>query len=340
MAATGRPRTPRRTGAGILAVGAVVALVVAGCGGGSGGRGTGLALAAHPAAAPTSTTTAPPVTEEAPSTTTSTTAPLPGLGPGAKGATVAALEARLTSLHYEVGAVDDTYDQDTAYGVMAFQKVTGMARTGRATDDVVAAVDAAKPTPPPPLVPAGGANRVEVDLARQVLFLYEGGNLAKILTVSTGSGVRFCSQGYCRNAITDPGSFSVYRQAHGWEHGPLGDLYNPAYFDGGIAIHGSPSVPASPASHGCVRIPMHAAEWFPSHISLGTPVYVAGTDGSIPAPVPTTTTTPPTTTPPTTPATTPAPTTPVPTPTSPASTSPPTTVPKCLLVCPPAAPKP
>ena len=51
--------------------------------------------------------------------------------------------------------VDDLYDQNTAYGVMAFQKVNGMARTGRATDDVIAALATA--TPPPALVPNGGA---------------------------------------------------------------------------------------------------------------------------------------------------------------------------------------
>jgi len=197
---------------------------------------------------------------------------------------VANIEQKLVSLHYEVGTVDDSYDADTAYAVMAFQKITGMERTGRATDDVVAAITAAT-SAPPPLVAGGGPNRVEVDLSRQVLFLYEGDNLTKILTVSTGSGERYCSEGSCRKAITETGGFRVYRQAQGWEEGPLGSLYNPNYFDGGIAIHGATSVPASPASHGCVRIPMHAAEWFPAHTPLGTPVYVAGPDG-VPAPLP------------------------------------------------------
>jgi lipoprotein-anchoring transpeptidase ErfK/SrfK len=43
---------------------------------------------------------------------------------------------------------------------------------------------------------------------------------------------------------------------------------------GGYAIHGALSVPAEPASHGCVRIPMTAAEWFPQHVAIGTPVHV------------------------------------------------------------------
>jgi len=262
---------------------AASALLVGGltaCSGGKDKAGGGLSIVA-PGGADASTSTS---TSTSTSSTSTTAPPPPGLGPGATGPVVATLEAKLVSLHYEVGSVDDTYDQDTAYAVTAFQKVTGAERTGRATDDVIAAVNAATSSPAP-LMPGGGPDRVEVDLARQVLFLYEGDTLAKILTVSTGSGERYCSQGYCRKAITDSGSFKVYRQARGWETGPLGRLYNPNYFDGGIAIHGATSVPASPASHGCVRIPMHAAEWFPSHLSLGTPVYVAGPDG-IPPPLP------------------------------------------------------
>ena len=62
----------------------------------------------------------------------------------------------------------------------------------------------------------------------------------------------------------------------GWDSGPLGRLHNPLYFNGGIAIHGATSVPAYPASHGCVRIPMSASPWMPSKVPNGTPVYVKG----------------------------------------------------------------
>jgi hypothetical protein len=132
--------------------------------------------------------------------------------------------------------------------------------------------------------------RVEIDLPRQVLFLYQADALFKILPVSTGSGQRFCVEGQCERAITPGGSFRIYRRASGWETSKLGKLYNSQYFNAGIAIHGSPSVPAYPASHGCVRIPMSAAEWFPSKVSLGTPVYVAG---GVRAPAPFTDTVPP-----------------------------------------------
>jgi peptidoglycan hydrolase-like protein with peptidoglycan-binding domain len=241
-------------------------------------------------APPPTTTTARPAVTAPPSTApvaagavvTTPTTPPPGLGTGARGAEVAALEKRLETLLYDVGKVDDVYDQNTAYGVMAFQKVHGMARTGRATDDVIAAVATA--TQPPALVPNGGENRVEVDIPRQVLFLYKSNTLQKIVTISSGNNQRFCSEGWCRRAVTPGGSYGFYRQGRGWETGPLGSLYNPIYFNGGIAVHGSRSVPAQPASHGCIRIPMSVAEWFPSAVHIGMPVHVVGVDGQPPTP--------------------------------------------------------
>ncbi|HEV2758225.1 MAG TPA: L,D-transpeptidase family protein [Acidimicrobiales bacterium] len=269
-------------------------LVAAGC---SDGGPSAIERAAAEIAAAATATTAPPTTTArsdtvAPSTTpapattvagaTTPTAAPPGLGTGARGAEVAALERRLEALKYEVGTVDELYDQNTAYGVMAFQKVTGMARTGRATDDVVAALATA--ASPPALVPTGGENRVEIDIPRQVLFLYKANTLQKILTISSGNNKRFCSEGYCRRAVTPGGSYGFYRQGRGWETGPLGSLYNPVYFNGGIAVHGSKSVPAQPASHGCIRIPMGAAEWFPGQVHIGMPVHVVGVDGQPPNP--------------------------------------------------------
>jgi lipoprotein-anchoring transpeptidase ErfK/SrfK len=46
------------------------------------------------------------------------------------------------------------------------------------------------------------------------------------------------------------------------------------YFKGGFAIHGYPSVPAYPASHGCVRIPMWIAPSLFDTNGFGTTVVV------------------------------------------------------------------
>ncbi|MGH9226064.1 MAG: L,D-transpeptidase, partial [Acidimicrobiales bacterium] len=110
----------------------------------------------------------------------------------------------------------------------------------------------------------GAGHRVEVDLGRQVLFLYEGGNLSKIIAVSSGTS----------ETPTPTGDYKIYSQTQGWETSALGQLYNSQYFVGGYAIHGSRSVPAEPASHGCVRLPMTAADWFPNHVRIGTPVHI------------------------------------------------------------------
>ena len=54
----------------------------------------------------------------------------------------------------------------------------------------------------------------------------------------------------------DPvGRFAIGRKVPGYDPSPLGVLYKPMYFYGGYAIHGNPSVPPYPASHGCIRVP-------------------------------------------------------------------------------------
>ena len=224
-----------------------------------------------PALTTTTPTTAPPVTTTA---VALPPAPPPGFGNGDKGPEVMALEQRLADLRYDPGKVDGTFDWPTHHAVMGFQKVQGLPRTGRATPDVMDMLT--RVGAPGPMLPEGGANRVEVDLKRQMLQLYVGGSLNRVLSVSTGSGKRYCVDGDCAKAVTPGGSFKVSRRINGWRTSRLGRLYNPLYFNGGIAIHGAPSVPAYPASHGCVRIPMHSAEWFPGAVANGTPVYVIG----------------------------------------------------------------
>ena len=253
----------------LVATGAVAALGLGAC-----GHRSAHTAASNRAAATSSTTATSEATTTTAKPTTTTAKPLPGLGVGASGPAVLALEQRLAALHYDAGKVDGRFDGTTQFAVTAFQKVSGMARTGRATDDVIAALQSAGD--PAPLVAGGGAMRVEVDLKRQVLFLYQGDGLLRILPVSTGSGQRYCVDGQCDRAVTPGGSFRIGRKILGDHESKLGHLYNPLFFNGGIAIHGEPAVPAYPASHGCVRIPMSASLWFYNTVPSGTPVYVVG----------------------------------------------------------------
>lgn len=190
-------------------------------------------------------------------------APATPAAPAPAAVTPAQIEQKLDALKYDVGPVDGNIDEAAGHAIMAFQKVNGLARTGK-LDDTVTARIMATTADPPAMVPSGEPNRVEVSLSRQVLFLYENGTLVKILSVSTGKS----------DTPTPTGTFRMYRSEAGWHTSSLGRLYNAQYFVGGYAIHGSLSVPAEPASHGCVRIPMNSAEWFPSRAPHGTQVVI------------------------------------------------------------------
>lgn len=119
--------------------------------------------------------------------------------------------------------------------------------------------------------------RIEVDLSRQILSVFDAsGDVTKVLPISSGSGKWYVSEGERRRAITPTGRFRVYRKIRAWRKSPLGLMYYPVYIVGGIAIHGSPSVPRRPASHGCIRIPMYAAKAFFDTTPIGTLVVVHG----------------------------------------------------------------
>ena len=190
-------------------------------------------------------------------------APVAAPAPAPAAVTPLQVEQKLEALRYDVGPVDGNIDEAAGHAIMAFQKVNGLARTGSLTDDVKARIMATEGTPAP-LLANGEPSRVEISLARQVLFLYENGSLHKTLSVATGTAA----------TPTPTGTFRTYRSVAGWRTSHLGRLYNPQYFVGGYAIHGSTSVPAEPASHGCVRLPMHSAEWFPERVPVGTQVFI------------------------------------------------------------------
>jgi lipoprotein-anchoring transpeptidase ErfK/SrfK len=161
------------------------------------------------------------------------------------------------------------------HALIAFQKIEGRKRTGRLTiEELEALRDAQKPRPF-----ETGYPHIEVDLHRQVLFIVDvDGVDLRILPISSASGEFFTEGGETRQAITPTGRFKVYRKIYGWRKSTLGSLYYPNYISYGIAIHGAPSVPPSPASHGCIRIPMFAAREFSAIASVGMVVIVYDTD--------------------------------------------------------------
>lgn len=166
-------------------------------------------------------------------------------------------QVRLTEMGYGNGPT----------ALIAFQKYEQRKVTGRLTrDEFDAIVNAEAPVARDP-----GYKHVEVDLDRQVLVLTgEDGSVKRVLPVSTGSNKQYREKRMSGLAYTPRGRFRIYSKLNGWRKSPLGLLYYPNYFSDGLAIHGNPSVPSTPQSHGCIRIPMSAAVEMSRQTPVGT----------------------------------------------------------------------
>ncbi|HEY7719081.1 MAG TPA: L,D-transpeptidase family protein [Pedococcus sp.] len=171
------------------------------------------------------------------------------LKPGDTGAYVSSVQQRLSGLGYWLGQPDGSYGYLTSQAVMALQKAAGIGRDGVFGPATRRALESGIR----PQSRVGGTG-VEIDKARQLLLVVRGGSVTHVINTSTGNGERYEYLGQPRVATTPAGSFSVFRTVDGNDEGPLGDLWRPRYFNGGIAVHGSASVPAYPASHGCARV--------------------------------------------------------------------------------------
>jgi peptidoglycan hydrolase-like protein with peptidoglycan-binding domain len=232
-----------------------------------------------------STTSTVPLTTSTTAGTTSTTerdtsstVPPPAgadgtLELGEFGPDVSALQQQLDHLGYWHASSDGRYGQLTRQAVMAFQKAEGLGRDGVAGPATQAALATAmRPTPQDP-----DGDHIEIDLARQILLVVVGGETRWVLNTSTGNGEAYADPGGGSSvAVTPAGRFVVERQIDGVRHAPLGDLYRPKYFVGGIAIHGAGEIPARPASHGCARLTNAAMDhlWSSGAAPVGTPVIV------------------------------------------------------------------
>ena len=201
--------------------------------------------------------------------------PSSGLSRGSRGAVVLAYERRLHQLHFDPGPLDGVYGEDTQYAVTAVDKLLGLPRDGVINAAVQQGLEDFSYQP---ALPTAEGDRVEINLDTQVLTVYKQWQPVLITTASTGSGEYFCGgTDGCQYAITPTGHFHFQSLHRGWDLGKLGSMWNPYYFNGGIAVHGLPSVPPYPASHGCVRIPMDIANYFPNLVTDSESVYVLGT---------------------------------------------------------------
>jgi peptidoglycan hydrolase-like protein with peptidoglycan-binding domain len=242
-------------------------------------------------AAPTTeapTTTAPPTTEPAPTIPPNWVAmpvvdpPLAAVG-GGGGAETARIQQRLLDLGFWLQGVDGSYGLTTRQAVMAFEKYMGLEADGsvdQATADALTRID---------LRPIGRANSgtlVEVDKTKQLIFFVVDGQTQWVLNASTGNGEEYTEadqntpgEVITGISLTPDGLHRVNRERpEGWWEGDLGEIYRPKYFVGGVAVHGSNSIPNYPASHGCVRVSVPAMDWIweTNLMPMKVPVWVHG----------------------------------------------------------------
>ena len=279
----------------------------------------------------------PPTTLTPQSTTTSTTIPkVPltrNLERGTSGDDVAMVQQRLADIGFDPGPIDGVVGTLTKQAVWAYEKLVMGVPRADATGVVTPALwdRIQEPLMVQPRRPTGGLqNHTEIYLEEQVLVVFHKDVPALITHISSGELDEFgepalyceivtydtdsdgelleepITKEICAYAKTPGGVFTYRRLIEGTRNGPLGDMWNPVYFNYGIAVHGALQVPAEPASHGCVRIPLHISEYFQSLIEIGESVLVwngvsepedvtyeeslPSFDGSVPNPNPTTTT--------------------------------------------------
>jgi hypothetical protein len=177
---------------------------------------------------------------------------------GARGPLVRLLQAKLDGLRYAVPRTG-VFDAGTSNAVMAYRKVTGMARTTIASEQVFSG-----------LLKGRGAFKVrhpqdghhaEARLDKQVLALIDKGKVVRIYHISSGKP----------STPTVRGRFQVYSKTPGTNAKGMVDSN---YFIRGYAIHGYASVPPFNASHGCLRVPIMNARTIYDWLRIGDVVWV------------------------------------------------------------------
>jgi Putative peptidoglycan binding domain/L,D-transpeptidase catalytic domain len=300
------PRPDRPTPRVLPAVAATALLgivVVAGLAGRITG-GDATPAATTTTAAPVAVPPAPTSTAPAAATTTAPPAPTAPprsalthtLGTGSYGAEVQMVQQRLKDLGFEPGPIDGQFGALTRAAVWAFEKLIletpSDQPTGRVTDAMWQRMQ--EPIEIRPRRPnAKTANHTEVYLPEQVVAFFVGDRPVLISHMSSGTGEQWCDEvtispgeigneegteplqrGECGISNTPGGVYRYYRRVTGVRESGLGGMWNPVYFNYGIAIHGALNVPLHPASHGCIRIPLPISETFQQYIGDRDQVFV------------------------------------------------------------------
>ena len=117
-------------------------------------------------------------------------------------------------------------------------------------------------------VPAEGEAKVVIDILTQRFYVYRGGKLVGVSTISSGKKGKETPLGFWAVKIKKKKGFS-----RKYDNAPM--PFMQMYDEKGIAFHGGAN-PGYPASHGCVRLPVKFAERLFAMTKIGTEVIIEG----------------------------------------------------------------
>ena len=216
-------------------------------------------------------------------------------GRGAVGPEIKLIQDRLIELKFDPGVADGAFGERTQQAVWAFEKlVMGTPRdqiTGKVTPEMWSRMQ--DPLVILPRRADSTPNHTEIYLPEQVLIVFHADVPVLVTHIASGTNEEWCEEvtispgeqdnetgtepikkGVCGLSWTPGGVYKFYRMVIGRRESQLGGMYNPVYFNKGIAVHGAKEVPDHPASHGCIRIPMHISDYFQSLVAKGDQVFV------------------------------------------------------------------
>jgi hypothetical protein len=286
----------------LAAIAVVGTVVIAGVAGGFGGDGGNDPQSASSSATTMTSTTVPvtaPVVVEstaAPRTTTHLSQPL---GLGMAGEEVRQVQERLDELGFFVGEIDGQFGPLFRQALWAYQKLVLNVPSDEPKDIVTDELwqDMQRPIriEPNRWHSKGEAtrNHVEIYLPSQVAVFFVDDRAEMIVHISSGDGKEWkevvkIDPGEFGNengtaplerreigvSVTPGGVFRFERIVEGLRNSALGGMWDPAYFNYGIALHGAINVPLQPASHGCIRMSQTAGRTFHQYIDIGDQVFV------------------------------------------------------------------
>lgn len=212
-------------------------------------------------------------------------------GPPAQAASAQISEAQsiLTKFAIPTGPVDGIWGPQTAQGMCTFRQIAGLtvSRAGLTEADLArlrefnAAYASLSAIPAPSR--NGHTTYVLATRTCQTMLYAHGGAWVRVMRMSTGKPGYGTPTGNFWLGSTRPGwscstlypESCYYRnqgvnalyRTKGVPYSKYGNMYNKRVITGAYMLHGSPSVPTYPASHGCVRVRIADSDWMYRNIS-------------------------------------------------------------------------